>query len=627
MTNLLQHLDLSEGFFAEQLKIAEIGRKNTEGDSFSKSWNKIDLDFSNETKAALSYNIVSNYLQKLNLSYDPIIKTKVGYSFGNNQFLGTCHPASQKNYFQINLSGHIPRITKKDVLDVYCGIFLHELSHAKESNFSLDIPDKDFVYFNLLEDHYVENKVHENAPGYFRYIEVARHHLMEQQLQEDLNNFSQARYNEQLSLLFFTFIRMPVLLNNTDILDFKSKDSENVCTALNHLLSQSDIWKDLTYGAKQIRELFLYFADEEKEQENQKQESNESPNEQSEQSKNTHNDPDLNEKDDQTNEENSSEKSSSKDNAEQTLKAITKALNKGSQLPKENTGELHKAAQVADQYVSIEQDTNSSVVIFEKKNKKPSIEKYNNFKNSVAREVTVLKNILNLRSRTRRVDRLEKLVGTLDTKKLCKGTITNRIFKKTHTKKQKDAHILILLDSSGSLQGCSYRPSSQYNSLGTEVLRMGVTFYEALKDQNKIKLDIYSHTTDYNTSSIAIVNHLENNNHYNLANYGESMIENGDGYAIAYCGKKLLQSNYENKVMIVVSDGLPSIVALGYTGSYAENHTRAEIKKLENKGIKMIGFGIGGCDVSKLYKRHICAEENSQIIHRFGQIITKELLD
>ena len=62
--------------------------------------------------------------------------------------------------------------------------------------------------------------------------------------------------------------------------------------------------------------------------------------------------------------------------------------------------------------------------------------------------------------------------------------------------------------------------------------------------------------------------------------------ENYDGIAIEIAAKKFFSSKPSKKIMIVLSDGLPS--ADNYGGKTGVNHTKQSIKKLRSSGVSVI---------------------------------------
>ena len=117
--------------------------------------------------------------------------------------------------------------------------------------------------------------------------------------------------------------------------------------------------------------------------------------------------------------------------------------------------------------------------------------------------------------------------------------------------------------------------------------------------QRGFKFSIFAHTTSDSDCMVygiySNIGNIENNlSKLGLKNALDKMLKlernnNADGKAIEFVAKKFTSAN-NSKVLIVMSDGQPS--AKYYLSDKAKGHTKNEVIKLRNKGIKVMSVSL-----------------------------------
>ena len=123
-----------------------------------------------------------------------------------------------------------------EVLDIYCGVGLHEASHILHTRSyflrlrSGELKGERIIWEGLFEDERIENKVREESPGYSGYIQVTKRALFERrEFGSSLNRWNEkGTYTEdgeldtpslsdfdRINILIFAFIRCPHLLDES----------------------------------------------------------------------------------------------------------------------------------------------------------------------------------------------------------------------------------------------------------------------------------------------------------------------------------------------------------------------------------------------------------------------------
>jgi hypothetical protein len=111
--------------------------------------------------------------------------------------------------------------------------------------------------------------------------------------------------------------------------------------------------------------------------------------------------------------------------------------------------------------------------------------------------------------------------------------------------------------------------------------------------------------------------------------------DNRDGWAVNFCGEALTKSTATNKLLLIISDGLPE--ADGYYGPAAKRDIQDVVKKYKQKGIKIVTAGIDDCalDIKRVYQdgaqskyaaKFLDYSDMSKLPQAFATLIKKELL-
>ena len=126
----------------------------------------------------------------------------------------------------------------QEMLDVYCGIGLHEASHANHTRKGIEWQiDGTFQGFEitlagLFEDERIEELARKESPGFAPYIQAAKRTLFEKkEFGDALANWGEAPDLDKMMMVLFGFIRTPHLLKD-EHKEFR-------------LLDDSNPWKDL----------------------------------------------------------------------------------------------------------------------------------------------------------------------------------------------------------------------------------------------------------------------------------------------------------------------------------------------------------------------------------------------
>ena len=110
---------------------------------------------------------------------------------------------------------------------------------------------------------------------------------------------------------------------------------------------------------------------------------------------------------------------------------------------------------------------------------------------------------------------------------------------------------------------------------------------------------------------------------------------NRDGFALQFCAETLVNSPASNKLLFIISDGLPA--AYGYSSSAGKKDLREVIRNYKRKGISFVTAGIDECaeDIHDVYTKGVPVKEAAKFLdfsdmnglpRAFASILKKELL-
>jgi len=102
---------------------------------------------------------------------------------------------------------------------------------------------------------------------------------------------------------------------------------------------------------------------------------------------------------------------------------------------------------------------------------------------------------------------------------------------------------------------------------------------------------------------------------------------NRDGMAIQYAGEYLLRQPYQDKLLMVIADGLPSHPFKGYYGDHAIKDCQEIIKTLDKKGVSSVGIAIGDGqdDIQTIFKQFISVPRLEKLPTKLVKLIERNL--
>ena len=212
--------------------------------------------------------------------------------------------------------------------------------------------------------------------------------------------------------------------------------------------------------------------------------------------------------------------------------------------------------------------------------------------------------------------------GEIDESELFSISFNNSIFYEEEQKKGFSLDFGILIDESGSMRGVRKE----------NAIIAALSCILSTKDSNHVNLFVYGHSQgrhSYPDKYIELYEYYNNkrniNNWKNIFAVGANG-SNADGYAIAKMGEiMLLDSNSKNKIMVVISDGLPC--APGYGNEKAQIHVKSIVNILESKGIEIIQICINNIeDSNKMFNNFIPFDSIGNFMKKFSEILQKKLI-
>lgn len=156
--------------------------------------------------------------------------------------------------------------------------------------------------------------------------------------------------------------------------------------------------------------------------------------------------------------------------------------------------------------------------------------------------------------------------------------------KKTKPEEGPTLSLGLVVDESGSM--CGRR--EQYAKAAA------VALYSCAEELG-IQTCIYGHTADRSGYDVNIINytdfeHPQSNDKYKLMNI-QARSNNRDAVPVQFVAERLLKTDCEKKLLIIISDGQP--MASGYCGTAADKDLQYTVKKYSKKGVTIIAAAIG----------------------------------
>lgn len=228
--------------------------------------------------------------------------------------------------------------------------------------------------------------------------------------------------------------------------------------------------------------------------------------------------------------------------------------------------------------------------------------KYKELVSVLRPQIQALKNRLKLRNEEPNLAHHGMKIGDLDEGSLFKlgfyksGYNDPKIFEEKEIIDKPKIAVSILIDESGSMGPSDAPGKSSYMAR-----RLAIVLAEALRDIDGIALSVLGHTGQgRGHDSIECIDGMILHKYYtpehdNMEAMSRitGLCENLDGYAIYHTVKHMLNwyHDYENKLLIHITDGIPS--ACGYGNAPAWEHVNRVCKSALRKGVEVICFGVG----------------------------------
>ncbi len=199
--------------------------------------------------------------------------------------------------------------------------------------------------------------------------------------------------------------------------------------------------------------------------------------------------------------------------------------------------------------------------------------------------------------------------GELDEDELYRYAANDmRIFKDSTESAIVDATVYLLVDCSASMGDWKGPGSPAYHS--TQIAQV---FAQALARHSNVSVKVLGHSGQNadNTRGGAFYRIWEKGDPLDrLTSFGTIRYsQNFDGWAIAWAGTMLLKDPAQQKLLIVLSDGIPG--ATGYGGDSAMDHVRFVTDQLDRKGISVVQVALCGelreSDQDRMFKHFISA--------------------
>jgi len=174
--------------------------------------------------------------------------------------------------------------------------------------------------------------------------------------------------------------------------------------------------------------------------------------------------------------------------------------------------------------------------------------------------------------------------GTLDDEELYRWAMDDyRVFSERIIDVKPDVFMALLVDMSGSMSGRKLRIAQ----------RLAQLFVWALHEQEGVDTQVWGHTGDGSRDqSVDIFRLWEKGDPMSRLGLIDTLYHNNnyDGHAISYVVKQAMEHEHPQKVVIVLSDGLPS--GYGYGGTKGMAHMRQVCTWAQRNGVTVLQIAI-----------------------------------
>lgn len=528
-----------------------------------------------------------------------------------------------------------------DLVDIYCGIGLHEASHILHTRdfFRADFENEDFfrASWNLWEDERIEQCLRSESPGFAPYIQAVKEHLLYPQIERAMSQWDLLVDMDRVRLLMFAFIRAPHLIDKP-LLEWSIMEGTKVFPKLKGLASHlpdtetsakelairfCNFWKAIrgTYPAnisEYLQKRFLpcrkngelrqrlidqmeadYHENAKKLKSVEKQveylcESAAEINDKAGMLPNGREKRELSQLEerlllfadslakDEANKENRPRFCS------HTLSNITSwfsASQKG--IDRELLSEVNQRKEALGHMWQLmglpdNQCQPTGVKLEMARGDMQSRSRYELAAKEVSHHTAALKETLRLFSTVDKRVRYRQRSGRLDPKQFARYSVSNALFREEEELKRASHGICLLLDESGSMILGNPRKIDI-------ALQVAALFREACLTFPSIELEIFSHTSPDGESPDCWLRYLYGRRNKDVSALGTYLpkINNYDGVAMRAAGKWLLGNcKAEFRTLILISDGRPS------NGEVGVQDAIEAVESLRRSGIRMLNVAI-----------------------------------
>lgn len=252
----------------------------------------------------------------------------------------------------------------------------------------------------------------------------------------------------------------------------------------------------------------------------------------------------------------------------------------------------------ADEGVSWKWGDDRRTVILHPRPDAKSTRKYDQAQKLIRTHIAAMRAVVMLRSRPQLLQRTGLSEGRIDRRRLGRARATDLLFCRAHRREEKGGLALcLLLDESGSMKG----------QRAAIALQVAVLITESLRGIAGIELEIYSHTSCPEDHTHCLVRYLYGKRQTQpsaIGIYGQGNW-NYDHQAILTAAK-LFEQNTKSvrRVLLVISDGRPN--GLGYGGVAAVEATHQAVETVRSRGIKVLNVAIADYSSEEIFgKAHV----------------------
>lgn len=585
-------------------------RKKSKGRR-SADWSSID---SYESEAAILYNILEHSRQICS-ALDVPANTTVGWAdLKEVGAQGQAHYDRSSKQYKVTLDSSIfkERTSSErysDILDVYCGIAVHEAGHVNHSdlkNSGTLLRELDFyehLFVQLLEDNRTEELSSQEAPGFVQYLEKLNAYSIEKTKPDTA--FPKMDDLQKVISLVYMILRAPSELSE-EMKDYVSPKGVKVFDSFLARAKKPVTLADTFSIGKDLRKWLDEVIDLPNDERLKPQGKMRSAGREA------------------------VEKILEKDEVlSKIIEAVKSIVGAGiGEKLKEEIKELEETVK-ADFFKDEEARTIPSII---KVAGKPTLENCQAYK----REVASVRNYVNrlrqffsfrLAQKTYKVNELAE--GKLNRRMLARiPSGYDRMYYQTTTKNATGLAICLLLDGSGSMCGRSGSMAK------IDVARkIAVLFVETLRGVPNVELEVYSYTSGggydgdgdggratYRDSLLTYLYGRKQPSKEIIGSY-TAECENFDGVAIRSAAKLFKSAtNNQNRLMIVISDGMPA--GPSYHGDVGVEDTKKAVQEV-SKQMEVFAIAIEDFNVSKMYKHSVKWTDLNSLIPNVGNKLKK----